>query len=55
MRRRRRHRARRVLIAQAVLVTGAAAALVAMEYPGLVREIKIWRMMGTSSGARRPG
>ncbi|WP_225834454.1 hypothetical protein [Streptomyces sp. NK08204] len=46
--------ARRVLTAQAVFVTGAALALLIMEIPGIVREIRILRMVGFPSGSRRP-
>ncbi|MDQ3886458.1 MAG: hypothetical protein M3308_05490 [Actinomycetota bacterium] len=36
--------AKRVLIAEAVLVGGGLLALFLKEFPGLVREIRIWRM-----------
>lgn len=36
--------ARRILIAQAVLVGGALLALLLRELPGAVREVRIWRM-----------
>ncbi|MFF4394415.1 hypothetical protein [Streptomyces sp. NPDC001480] len=44
--------AKGVLTAQAVLVGSAALALLAWELPGLMREIRIWRMAGSSSGVR---
>ncbi|MFE9452140.1 hypothetical protein [Streptomyces sp. NPDC006739] len=47
--------ARRVLTAEAVLVGGMMLALLVRELPGLVREVRIWRMAGSHSGARRVG
>ncbi|WP_170843108.1 hypothetical protein [Streptomyces oceani] len=44
--------ARRVLIAQAVLLGGAVLALTVKEFPGLMREVRIWRMMGRQAGFR---
>jgi len=44
--------AERVLLAEAVLVGGLALALLIKEFPGLVREVKIWRMVGLPTGAR---
>ncbi|MEU5597998.1 hypothetical protein [Streptomyces sp. NPDC020298] len=44
--------ARRVLTAQAVLVGSTVLGLLVWELPGLVREIRIWRMAGSSSGVR---
>ncbi|MEW2497980.1 MULTISPECIES: hypothetical protein [Streptomyces] len=38
--------AKRLLIAQALLVGGAAVTLLIREMPGLVREVRIWRMVG---------
>ena len=46
--------ARRVLIGQGVLVGGLLLALFVREIPGLVREIRIWRMAGSQSGSRHP-
>ncbi|MCK7622399.1 hypothetical protein MUU72_04575 [Streptomyces sp. RS10V-4] len=46
--------ARRVVTAQVVLIAGAALALLIREIPGLVREIRIWRMAAVPSGARHP-
>ncbi len=47
--------AKRVLMAQAVLVGGLVLTLFVKELPGLVREIRIWRMAGSGSGSRHPG
>ncbi|WP_199835962.1 hypothetical protein [Streptomyces sp. TP-A0356] len=38
--------ARRVLIAEALLLGGVALTVLARELPGLVREVRIWRMVG---------
>jgi hypothetical protein len=38
--------AKRLLAAQAVLITGIAVGIAVKEFPGLVREIRIWRMAG---------
>lgn len=46
--------AKRILIAEAVLLGGALLALLVKEYPGAVREVRIWRMAGFGSGARHP-
>jgi hypothetical protein len=46
--------AKRVLIAQGVLVGGFVLALFVKELPGLAREIKILRMAGNQSGSRNP-
>ena len=46
--------ARRVLIAQAVVAGGIALTLLVREFPGLVREVRIWRMVGLRAGSRRP-
>lgn len=40
----KRNMAKRVLIAQAVLVGGGLLALFLRELPGAIREIRIWRM-----------
>ncbi|MFB0614415.1 hypothetical protein [Streptomyces sp. AGS-58] len=37
---------RRLLLVQAALVGGLVAALVVKEFPGLVREVRIYRMAG---------
>lgn len=42
-----------VLLAQVALVGGLAVALFAREIPGLVREIRIWRMVSPRAGVRR--
>ncbi|MEV6025721.1 hypothetical protein [Streptomyces sp. NPDC052036] len=44
--------AKRVLIAQGLLVGAAALTLLARELPGLVREVRIWRMVGVRTGSR---
>jgi hypothetical protein len=44
--------ARRILTAQAVLVGGALAALILRELPGIMREARIFRIVGVSTGAR---
>lgn len=44
--------AKRILIAQAVLVGAVALGMALREFPGLVREVRIWRMSGSRSGAR---
>ncbi|MCQ4041421.1 hypothetical protein ACFOSC_13165 [Streptantibioticus rubrisoli] len=46
--------AKRVLIAQAVLAGAAALVILAKEFPGLVREVRIWRMADLKSGSRHP-
>jgi hypothetical protein len=38
--------AKRVLMAQAVLIAGVGLGVVMKEFPNLVREIRIWRMAG---------
>ncbi|MFE9173822.1 hypothetical protein ACFYNZ_30930 [Streptomyces kebangsaanensis] len=45
---------RQVLMAEAAVVGGLVLALLIREMPGLVREIRIWRMVGIRSGSRRP-
>jgi hypothetical protein len=47
--------AERVLLAQAALVGGLAVALFIRELPGLVREIRIFRMVCPRAGAHHPG
>ena len=46
--------AKRILIAQAVLAGGLAVAILAKEMPGLVREVRIWRMVNYRAGSRHP-
>lgn len=36
--------AKRILIAQGLLIAAALIALLARETPGLIREIRMWRM-----------
>jgi hypothetical protein len=45
--------ARRVLIAEALLVAGLATVVLCREMPGLVREVRIWRMVGLPGVTRR--
>ncbi|MEV0084896.1 hypothetical protein [Saccharopolyspora sp. NPDC050642] len=48
--------ARKVLILQAALIGAGLAALLLRELPGLVREIRMWRMaVNFRGGARRKG
>lgn len=54
MARRVRITAKRVLIAQALIVGGLAVVLMAREMPGLMREVRIWRMVGFRAGSRYP-
>ncbi|ANP56794.1 hypothetical protein AVL59_26470 [Streptomyces griseochromogenes] len=44
---------RQVLIAQALLVSGLALALFMRELPGVVRELRIYRMTGGVRANRR--
>ncbi|MFI1168789.1 hypothetical protein ACH4UM_35835 [Streptomyces sp. NPDC020801] len=44
--------AKQVLTAEAVVVGGLALALLVKEMPGIVREIRIWRMVGVRNGSR---
>ncbi|WP_330341890.1 hypothetical protein [Streptomyces sp. NBC_00557] len=46
--------AQRVLIAQGVLLGAVTLALFVQELPGIVREVRIWRMSNLRSGAKRP-
>lgn len=46
--------AKKVLIAQAVAVTALVLGILAKEMPGMVREVRIWRMIGFRSGSRHP-
>ncbi|GAA2905328.1 hypothetical protein [Streptomyces mexicanus] len=46
--------AQRVLAAQIAVVGGVALALLVKEIPGIVREVRIWRMVGLRAGSRRP-
>ncbi|MEV7687863.1 hypothetical protein [Streptomyces bungoensis] len=44
---------RQLLVAQAALVGGLAAALFVRELPGVLRELRIYRMTGGLSARRR--
>jgi hypothetical protein len=46
--------ARRILIAEAVIVGGLVLGVLLRELPGAVREVRIWRMAGFRSGSRHP-
>ncbi|CAM5583907.1 MULTISPECIES: hypothetical protein [Streptomyces] len=43
--------AKRILMAEGALLGGAALALLVAEFPGIVREVRLWRM----AGFRSPG
>ncbi|MFK4148511.1 hypothetical protein [Streptomyces sp. NPDC004065] len=43
---------RQVLALQALAIGGLGVAALIKEFPGLVREIRIWRMVGLRSGSR---
>jgi hypothetical protein len=45
--------ARRVLLAEAVIAGALGLAVVVKEMPGIVREIRIWRMVGFTPKSRR--
>lgn len=45
--------AKRVLMAEALIVGALGLAVLAKEMPGLVREVRIWRMVGFSPRSRR--
>ncbi|MGW3727879.1 hypothetical protein [Streptomyces sp. NPDC000851] len=44
--------AKRILIAEAAVLGGAALALLIAEFPGIVREVRLWRMAGFRPGPR---
>lgn len=46
--------ARRVLAGQLALAGTLVLAVLVREFPGLVREVRIWRMVGFGSGSRYP-
>ncbi|KMS89113.1 MULTISPECIES: hypothetical protein [unclassified Streptomyces] len=46
--------AQRVLIAQGVALGALAFGLLVLELPGIIREVRIWRMINLRSGAKRP-
>jgi hypothetical protein len=45
---------RQVVAAELAVVGGLVLALLIKEMPGLVREIRIWRMVGFRAGSRHP-
>ncbi|MGX4687819.1 hypothetical protein [Streptomyces sp. JNUCC 63] len=45
---------KQVMAAELAVVGGLALALLIKEMPGLVREIRIWRMVGFRPGSRHP-
>lgn len=51
---RTRTTAQRVLIAQGVALGALTLGLLVLELPGIVREVRIWRMVNLRSGAKRP-
>ncbi|MGP3987273.1 hypothetical protein [Streptomyces sp. 3N207] len=46
--------AKRVLIGQGTVIGLLGLAMFLRELPGLVREVRIWRMIGFGAGSRRP-
>ncbi|MBE9500185.1 hypothetical protein IHE61_25620 [Streptomyces sp. GKU 257-1] len=46
--------AKRVLLGQGAVLGAVVLAMLVREFPGLVREVRIWRMIGFTSGARPP-
>lgn len=46
--------AKQVLAVEIAVVGGLALALLVKEMPGLVREVRIWRMVGFRAGSRHP-
>ncbi|WP_181139158.1 hypothetical protein [Streptomyces sp. Ru72] len=46
--------ARRVLMAEALIVGGLALTLLVREMPGIMREVRIWRMVAFRHGSRHP-
>lgn len=44
--------ARRILIAQGIIIGALGLGVLVKEWPGLVREIRIWRMANLRSGPR---
>ncbi|MFF7725497.1 hypothetical protein [Streptomyces sp. NPDC008001] len=47
--------ARRLLIAQAVVAGAVTLGILVKEFPGIVREIRIWRMAGLRPRSGYPG
>jgi hypothetical protein len=45
---------KQVVAAELAVVGGLVLALLIKEMPGLVREIRIWRMVGFRAGSRHP-
>ncbi|GGP33367.1 hypothetical protein [Streptomyces abikoensis] len=45
--------ARRLLITQALVAGAVTLGILVKEFPGLVREIRIWRMVGLRSRTAR--
>ncbi|WP_199811579.1 hypothetical protein [Streptomyces sp. NRRL S-340] len=45
---------RQVLAAEAGVLGALVLALLAREMPGIVREVRIWRMVGLRPGCRHP-
>ncbi|MET7430811.1 MULTISPECIES: hypothetical protein [Streptomyces] len=43
-----------MLIAQGVALGALAFGLLVLELPGIIREVRIWRMINLRSGAKRP-
>ncbi|MBZ9642900.1 MULTISPECIES: hypothetical protein [unclassified Streptomyces] len=46
--------AKRILMAEAAVLGGAALALLIAEFPGIVREVRLWRMAGFRPGPGNP-
>jgi hypothetical protein len=46
--------AKQLLAVEIAVVGGAVLALLAKEVPGLVREVRIWRMIDYRAGSRHP-
>jgi hypothetical protein len=46
--------AKRVLIAEVVVITARGLGVLIKELPGMVREVRIWRMVGLRAGSRHP-
>ncbi|MEV5510795.1 hypothetical protein [Streptomyces orinoci] len=46
--------ARRLLIIQAVVAGAATLGILIKEFPGIIREIRLWRMAGVHIGSRHP-
>jgi hypothetical protein len=46
--------ARRLLILEAILGATVVLAVLLREVPGMIREVRIWRMVGFRTGSRHP-